>query len=218
MMEEIKHFHKLFLYLLIIGFIFSGCRVETEQQVTLTPTPILIGYCPTMKPFISDLLENHNELSAIEFNNAAMALQALNSGAIQAAVVGRIAHQNEVDDDIRLIRVKDGYTLVTKNQSMILFEELKNINIFTLEETSEIQKMLPQDIVITQYQDTEQIFSELTESTAILLRWSEVPASYQLLIPVDMQGNKIPDFRSPHFYYHEETYENLSSIITELSP
>lgn len=212
-----KHIYKPILYLLIIGFVLSGCRVEAEQQATLTPASIVIGYCPTMKPFISNLLENHNELNAIEFNNAAMALQALNSGTIQATVVGRVAHQNEIADGIQLIRVKDGYTLVTKNQSLILFEELKNINIFTLEEISEIQEILPQDTLIRQYQDAEQIFSDMTESSAILLRWSEVPTSYQLLIPVDMQGNKIPDFRSPHFYFHEDTHENLSSIITELS-
>jgi len=55
------------------------------------------------------------------------------------------------------------------------------------------------------------------DSSAILLHWSEVPPSYQLLIPVDSQGNKVPEFRSPHFYFNDHPQIDHTPIITELS-
>lgn len=213
-----KHIYKLFLYLIIFGFIFSGCRVEAEQKITPTSASIVIGYCPSMHPYIQKLLNNHNDIEAIQFENSAMAIQSLKSGTVHTILIGRIARENELNQDFQHSLLKDGVTLITKNQSVILYENLKHVNIFTPEEISEAQKILPMGTSITHIQGLEKTLSIMDGTSAILLHWSEVPAaSYQLLIPVDGQGNKIPDFRSPHLYYQPELKEDLSLIIDEIS-
>lgn len=217
MNKKIKIIFIMGLLFLINVYAMVGCKLLDEQVISPTALPMTLGYCPTMKPYIQSLVDSTQNLSAVQFDNAAMAIQSLVSGEVQAALIGRMARHSEINEDIRLHRIEDGFTLIALNQAVIPYEALLDARIFTMEENKDAHALLPQDASITYYQNFDQMMSDLDRSSAVLLRWSEVPNSFQLLMPVDGQGNKIPEFRSPHFYFNNTLEFDFSEMIGVLS-
>jgi hypothetical protein len=210
---------RLFAGLLGLGLtlLMAGCQPAAEHTVTPTASSIYLGYCPTMTPHVHTLMDAYPQLTAIQFENAAMAMDALRRGTIQAALIGRVAREHEKDDSFQLIRVWDGYTLITQNQAGILFEDLRRLEVITSEENTEAHAILPEGTIIHTTPNLDQALQDMHASTVILLRWSQVPSAYQLLIPVDPNGNKVPEFRSPHLYYNENTQGDFSQMIKALT-
>jgi len=123
--------------------ILSSCTLIKEQQVTPTQTQVIIGYCPTMKPYIQYLYNKGLNLNALQFNNSESALQALNSKSVHAVLPSRVAHHQEINVNVQFIRIKDGYTLITKTQSGIRYQDLPNLKIMTLTEYADAKNLLP---------------------------------------------------------------------------
>lgn len=107
--------------------------------------------------------------------------------------------------------------MIAQNQAAVPYDALLNVRIFTLEENRDASAILPRGTSIIYYQDFDRMLAEMEGPSAVLMRWSELPAFYQLLIPVDEGGNKIPEFRSPHFYYDETAEMDFPRIIEALS-
>ena len=204
------------LSLLLIVFL-SGCKTNNSESPIPTQEPIILGYCPTMSPYIQSLVESDLNLQTVQYENSVQAIEALKAGSVQAALIGRTARDYEIGEGIQLVRIEDGYTLITQTQAAIPYEMLPLVSILTLEENKDAAAILPPGTSITYYQDFDQMMVEMEGPSAVLLRWSELPANYQLLIPFDDQENKTPEFRSPHFYYDETLEKDFGKIIEALS-
>jgi hypothetical protein len=216
-------------YGLLSLFILSACQpnpepiaqpsaVQTvEQSIEQPQTEILIGYCPTMAPHVQALVEHHPYLVPRRFDNSATAMGALQTGQVQAILIGRKAWENEHTDHLRLVLLSDGLTLIVQQPGVIRYEDLSRVRILTHESKTAIQDLLPTGTNIIHYDDYDQMRTNLDGTVALLLRWSQVLPTDNLLVPVDQAGLKIPAFRSPHFYYLAPMEETLSPLLTALS-
>lgn len=203
---------------LMILLILNGCNPQAEQNSEQSLPKIKIGYCITMEPHVQSLAEAHQNVIPVLYDNSAAAMQALHAGNVQASLIGRNAWEHELTEDLRLLLMADGLTLIVHQPGFIRYEDLSRIRIFTLEDPAAIQSLIPvQDNVIF-YDDFDQMLADMGRSAAVLLRWSQVSPVDGLLIPVDMAGDKIPGFRSPHLYYLAPTEATLSFLLTALSP
>lgn len=205
------------LLLLSFMILIGACTPQVKLKPDVTKPPVMIGYCPTMRPYVELLLQSHDALIIIQYDSAAQVMQALNSGIIHGAIIGRVAREDEINEGISLIRLADGYTLIASDQSIIRYEDLQKIPILTTAEKKDVDKLLPEVTDITYYQDFDNMLSEMGRSEAVFLRWSEVSPIQNLLIPVDRQGLKVALFRSPHFYYWQDSGVDLSSILEALA-
>jgi hypothetical protein len=209
------------IFILVLSFLIVGmliaCKPPSSEASNPTHEPIILGYCPTMTPYVESLVESGYPVNAVQFENSMRAIEALNAGAVQSALIGRTARDFEIGEGIGLVRIKDGYTLIAQTQGGIPYEALSLVRILTMEENRDAAEILPPGTAITYYQDFDQMLSEMDGNSAVILRWSELPPAYQLLIPFDGQGNKIPEFRSPHLYYAEGSELNFTQMIDTLS-
>lgn len=207
---------RIVLIMGVLLFFLSGCQPALEAENPSALFEIQIGYCPTMQAFMNDLAERHPEVRIVEFPNSSAALEALRSGSVHAVVIGRIAWEGEIADDVRLVRVEDGLTLIAAQQGVILYENLRLVPILTIEAASEVENLLPEGTTVRYFQNFDEMASELTGSVAVLLRWSQVVSGHNLLIPVDELGDKISSFRSPHLYYSDDDHQFLSPLIEDI--
>ncbi len=196
---------------------FGGCKPLGEQDKSSTALPITLGYCPTMTPYVQSLVDAGLPINALPFENSMRAVEALNAGTVQAALIGRTAREHESGEGIGLVRIKDGYTLIAQAPGGIPYEALPLIRIMTLEENQDAAAILPPGTSLAYYQNFDRMLADLDGVSAVMLRWSELPPSYQLLIPFDEAGNKVPEFRSPHLYFDEASELDFTQLIDTLS-
>lgn len=204
--------------IVLLTLAMSGCKSNPGTTAEPTPSVIMIGYCPTMKPHVEDLVERHQNLEPVPYKNSFLAMQGLQAGEVQAILIGRSARQEELSDDLQLIRLNDGLTLISSNPGAILYDDLFRITVLTSEEDSAAENVLPDGTHIKYYQDFDQMLSEMDASVGVLLRWSQVSPDHNLLIPVDHFGYKVTDFRSPHFYYLGSEAELMEPLLNSLLP
>jgi hypothetical protein len=188
-----------------------------EQSNEQPQAEILIGYCPTMASHVQALVADQPYLVPRGFNNSALAMGALHAGQVQAILIGRRAWENEDLDQLRLVLLSDGLTLIVQQPGSIRFEDLSRVRILTHESRAIIQDLLPPGTNIIHYDDYNQMRTALDGTVALLLRWSQVSPTDNLLVPVDQAGLKIPAFRSPHFYYLVSMEENLAPLLAAFS-
>ena len=184
-----------------------------EQSNEQPQAEILIGYCPTMAPHIQTLLEDHPYLVPRRFDNSAMAMGALHTSQVQAILIGRTAWENERTDHLRQVLLSDGLTLIVQQPGVIRYEDLSQVRVLTHESKAAIQDLLPPGTNIIHYAAFDQMRADLDGTVALLLRWSQVLPTDNLLVPIDQAGLKIPAFRSPHFYYLASMEEGLASLL-----
>lgn len=184
-----------------------------EQSSEQPQAEILIGYCPTMAPHVQALVEDHFYLVPRRFDNSAVAIGALYTGQVQVILIGRRAWENEHTDHLRLVLLSDGLTLIAQQPGAIRFEDLSQVRVLTHERKAAIQDLIPPGTNIIHYDDFDQMRADLDGTVALLVRWSQVLPTDNLLVPVDQAGLKIPAFRSPHFYYLASMEENLASLL-----
>ena len=188
-----------------------------EQSIEQPQAEILIGYCPTMAPHIQTAVKDHPYLIPRRFDNSAMAMGALHTGQVQAILIGRSAWENERTDHLRQVLLSDGLTLIVQQPGVIRYEDLSRVRILTHESKAAIQDLLPPGTSIIHYDAFDQMRADLDGTVALLLRWSQVLPTDNLLVPIDQAGLKIPAFRSPDFYYLASMEENLAPLLATLS-
>jgi len=212
-----KKFFTAVVFCVMILTIILGCNPQPEQTIQQPPPEIRMGYCPTMHPYVQNLAESHQEVIPVLYDNSAAAMQALQAGAVQAILIGRTAWAHELTTDLRLLLMSDGLTLIVQQPGFIRYEDVPKIRIFTHEDPAAVQSLIPIQTNVVYYDDFEQMIAEMDASVAVLLRWSQVSPTDNLLIPVDPSGLKTPAFRSPHLYYMAPMEETLTSLLTTLS-
>jgi hypothetical protein len=161
---------------------------------------------------VQALAKTHQNVTPIRYENSAIAMDALHAGVVQAILIGRPARDHELTDDLRLLLVDDGLTLIAQHPGVIRFEDLPKIRIFTQEAEADFQDLIPVRINVVYYDDYNQMLADMDGSVAVLVRWSQVSPDDNLLIPVDTAGLKVPAFRSPHFYYLDALEADLTPI------
>jgi len=199
---------------IMILLILVGCNPQAEQKIEQTLPEIRIGYCITMEPYVQSLAEAHQNVIPILYDNSAAAMQALYAGDLQASLIGRRAWEHETVEDLRLLLMDDGLTLIVQDPGFIRYEDLAKIHILTSEDQTAVQPLIPNLTNVVFYDNFDLMLSDVNASVAVLLRWSQVSPTDNLLIPVDPTGLKTPDFRSPHFYYLAPTEATLSPLLT----
>jgi hypothetical protein len=219
-MSNAIHHMKFFaamVFSLIVLTIILGCNPQPEQNIQQPPPEIRMGYCPTMHPYVQSLAESHQNVIPVLYDNSAAAMQALQAGTVQAILIGRTAWAHELIADLRLLLMDDGLTLIVQQPGVICYEDVPKIRILTHEDPTAVQSLIPIHTNVVFYDDFEQMISDMDASAAVLLRWSQVSPTDNLLIPVDPSGLKTPDFRSPHLYYMAPMEETLSTLLTTLA-
>ncbi len=219
MKNNAQHNQKYIVVILVLMILslISSCNPQAEQNIEQALPEIRIGYCLTMDPHVKNLAEAHQKVIPVLYENSAAAMQALQAGNVQAIVIGRSAWEHEIVEDLRLLLMADGLTLIVQQPGFIYYEDLPRIRILTHEDPTAIQSLIPVQNNVIFYDDFEQMLADMDASVAVLLRWSQVSPSDNLLIPVDPTGIKTPGFRSPHLYYLAPMETTLSPLLTAWS-
>jgi hypothetical protein len=231
--KTIKHMIRLANWFSLIAlFVLCACQPIPElssespnQEITehaseQPPAEIHLGYCPTMAPHVQALVADHPYIVPQRFDNSALAMRALHAGQVQGILIGRSAWENERTDHLRLVLLSDGMTLIVQQPGTIRYEDLSRVRILTHESKAAIQDLLPPGTNIIHYDEYDQMRVDLDGTVALLVRWSQVTPTDNLLVPVDQAGLKIPAFRSPHFYYlgsREATLAPLLAALTDVN-
>ncbi len=159
-----------------------------------------IGYCPTMESFVYNI-SKEKEFNVINLGSAGAVFMALNQGRIDVGIVGRTAKMREFSGYKK--RIGEGYTLITNKKQMILNDDLPIIKINTA---------LPEALVKGRFSYLKNVVyhktinNELSDGKVWLISWDDWKDNFELLIPVDEQYNKNPDFRVPHIFSKKEEY------------
>jgi hypothetical protein len=214
--HHMKNFTALVFVVMVLTIIL-GCNPQPDQNIQQPPLEIRMGYCPTMEPYVQSLAEAHQYVIPVLYDNSAAAMQALQTGTVQAILIGRTAWSHELTADLRLLLMADGLTLIVQQPGFIRYEDVPKIRILTHEDPAAVQSLIPIQTNVVFYEDFEQMISDMDASAAVLLRWSQVSPMDNLLIPVDPSGLKTPGFRSPHLYYMAPMEETLSPLLTTLA-
>ena len=212
-----KFFYITAILALAILISLSGCNPQPEQNIEQALPEIRIGYCPTMNPYVQNLAEAHENVIPVLYDNSAAAMQALQARDVQAILIGRTAWEHEIIEDLRLLLMADGLTLIVQQPGFIRYEDLSRIRIFTHEDPENIQSLIPMQDNVTFYDDFDQMLTDMGRTAAVLLRWSQVSPVDGLLVPVDAAGVKITGFRSPHLYYLAPMETTLSPLLAAIS-
>lgn len=222
----LSKFVKPLLFILIFS-VFLGCipkdnspstqSVEITSTNTMITPEIKIGFCPTMTGTTPDLKQEGIDFKEIPYASSGAAISALHNGQVEAIIIGRSANASELSDDLRFIRQQDGYTLISNQPGLILFDDLAKVVVHTAENKSIAQDLLPPSTRIIYYEDLGDALAMINNG-AVLLHWGQVQPHDKLLIPIDSSGNKILTFRSPHLYYKENNSQLLSALIENFTP
>jgi len=184
-------------FFLIVMFAFS--KISFTGEVFKT-NKLKLGYCPTM---FEEALEISDEkgMELILFSSSAEILEALKNDEIDAGLIGRLAKKIEINEEIEEEILREGYTLVSKERSMILFSNLNFFKIHTYLTESVSHTLIPNSEII--YYDTldEAVLEGFKRNEPVLISWEDFDDKYELFIPLDEFGRKIKNFRIPVLYY-----------------
>lgn len=191
--------------ILVSLILLSGCTMTGK---TIKEEPVILGYCPTMAGHSEEIQSKNTQITRQAYPSTHAVLSALNKGQIDIALVGRIAKQNELEHPSEL-RLREGLTLVGREKRLIPLEELKDVRIHTYLSEEKVREYLP---------DTEEIIYHPSFEEAIrkgmidivLIDWKDYTDSLELVIPIDIQMNKIERFRLPTLYSSDP--EHITSL------
>ncbi len=163
-----------------------------------------LGYCPTMKRFVTSL-NKLNDLEIIEVSNAAQVLNLLKLNKIDIGIIGRIAKKSEFDGFFK--RIRSGYTLIANYKGIIENSKLFSLEIHTNVSKSKVEKLFPELKNVKYHNNLD---DALKKGEVQLISWDDWNDNFELLIPVDNYGNKNDKFRVPHIYsYNKDDLLNL---------
>lgn len=222
----------VFLLIVCMLIILAGCAARQkldsgEEKITvpantIEPTAIVsdilirVAYCPTMEDELSLLYLEGFVVEVFPYPNAAHALRAIINREVDAALIGRKPYTAEMVWDFVVLQLRDGVTLINAQQRVIPYSDLVSVTIHTMLSIQEAQGLFPEGTRIIHH--TELTPADLLDQdNAVLMDWTQVEGNYQLLTPVNEQGQKIPHFRTPFFVYPASFAEKLQAVIEKIS-
>lgn len=206
---------KIFSLFLLFLFCVLGCMPGESISTKPPQTVLRIGFCPTMQEEINHMTSDDYALEKVRYANSAQVIQALNAGEVHAALIGRKPYPNELFGEMTVRQLQAGVTLVTLQQRVVPYEELSNYSIHTFLSPEIVKRVLPDDSEIVYHTEADSTFTLDLES-AVLVYWSQVTNDYQLLVPVDGQGNKIRAFRTPFLIFPGNSQKDFEGLIDDV--
>jgi len=213
--------------LVLVFFVLTGCASPLASQPTPQPAtsvqttpdlPVLrIAYCPTMSEEIASLMAIDPALQPMPFPNAASAIQALHGGQVDLIVIGRNVHAHESPQELAIIQLRAGYTLITERQRVVSQADLAGITVHTALPANTASSLLPAGTRLITHPNLEDAINAGLAS-AVLLGWDQVEPWHQLLIPLDAQGNKVASFRIPFLVYQAARAAELVNLLDAIQP
>ncbi len=179
---------------------------------------IKLGFCPTMAHYAEIIEKEVKGIEIITYPGAAIVMRALLNKMIDVALIGREAYSDEINANILKRRLKNGYTLVYREKVAIPEEKLNEVPVKTYLYKEIVEKILPNpDNLI--YCETLEGCDNQENDLPLLIDWKDFSDKYELLIPINSNGEKTPAFRAPVIYYNkkvsEEIIGKISSIIKD---
>jgi hypothetical protein len=181
-----------------------------------TAQVISVGYCPTMAAELSILDADGVFIEGVQYPSAAQAVQALQDGAVDAVLIGRKPYATEISEGLVFIQMREGVTMINVQQRIIPYAELASLHVHTTLDLKDIDGLFPESTQIIHHTEPVSVVL-LDHNSAVLMEWADVEGNYQLLIPVNEQGQKIPQFRTPFLVYDASNAENLQTLIANVS-
>ena len=221
----------VFLLIVCMLIILAGCATRQKPDIsggnittpanTIEPTAIVsdilirVAYCPTMEDHLPLLNLEGFAIEAFPYPNAAQALQAIISREVDAALIGRKPYTAEMVWDFVVLQLRDGVTLINAQQRVIPYSDLVSVTIHTMLSIQEAQGLFPEGTRIIHH-TAHTPADLLDQDSAVLMDWVQVEGNYQLLTPVNEQGQKIPHFRTPFYVYPASFAEKLQAVIEKI--
>ena len=168
------------------------------QQIETPKKNIFVGSCPTLEEDALEFTSKIPGASLVVFGSTSEALGAVRAGIIDVAVVGRVASPHELPAGTEEVRLKEGYTLVSKNKGSIEYSDLCSIEVCTHLPREDAEGMLPPCARINYHPNMESALGCM--DSAVLIDWKEYSHGQELLIPVE-NGEKVKEFRTMVAYF-----------------
>lgn len=204
----------IFPFILFL-FCILGCAPNKAISTQSSQTLFRIGYCPTMQKEINRISSDDYALEKVRYATSVQVIQALNAGGLDAAIIGQKPYPNELVGEMTVRQVRDGLTLVASQQKVVPYTQLSEYLIHTYLSPAVAENSLPEGIKIIYHTGPDPAFT-LDQKSALLIEWSQITSDYQLLIPVDGQGNKIPAFRTPFLIYSSISTQDMNRLIEDI--
>jgi hypothetical protein len=186
----------------------------TDSPSNFSSRTITLSYCPTMESYAKKIAEdNLNVILDKDFSTASV-LSKLKNKKIDIALVGRIADSWELDN-VKEIRLKDGYTLIGPTKNFVLESNLKDIEVHTAISESIVQEYFPELENIVYYMSVDDALT-FGKNKVILIDWKDYKTGYNLIIPLYENNNKVEKYRIPTLYVNDDEliiYLNLEKYI-----
>ena len=155
----------------------------------------VVGCCPTMTQEAAARAER-NGCEVRTFGSAAQALAQLKAKNLDAIVVGRLAHRNEINGDIREEMLESGYTLVTNRKAFIEYPELASVTIHTAVDKAVAEELLPPRTPIVWHDTKDDALAHVARGDVVLISWDDWRDEFELLVVEDPRtGLKYRPFR-----------------------
>lgn len=188
---------KKIILLLTFLLLMSCSNVESDKLV--------LGYCPTMSVY-AEQLEGFN---IVELESSGEVLEQLRNGRIDVGLTGRKAYSFENNYYEKLLI--PGYTLIGVERKNIYCEDLKNLEVGSLEEV---------DYPYGNYTVFNSLEEAFENADVVLINWNDFN-DHNIVTPYCL-NKKILWFRSPHVYSEDKELiknieqQNLNTIYQSL--
>ncbi|MFW5865619.1 MAG: hypothetical protein ACOCU6_00835 [Nanoarchaeota archaeon] len=183
----------------------AGCSVTGDVIGNSTSKdPVTLGHCPTMADLAKEIASKNEHVSLVRYGSTAKALDELDNGSVDVVLVGRLAHQSEVNDGFEK-RLEEGLTLVGTEKKLMRMSDIKRSKVHTAVSEDLTGEYLPNANNIVFHDSTDSAIQKGLNDI-VLIDWNDYTDDMELVIPVDMAGNKIERFRIPVLYSTDEDY------------
>jgi hypothetical protein len=195
-MKKIIYFLIFLLFLLII---ITGSRyikkTEYNNKEALTG---IIGYCPTMERYAIYFEEKGFEIK--KYNSSQEVISELKKNNIDIALIGRIAKKEELNQEGCFLECSK-YTLISNKKEFIFYNDIFNREIHTYLKKETVSEILKGHENIIYHKDLDSATKDLSKT--ILIEWKDYKDEYELVIPLNILGEKIETFRVPILYTNQ---------------
>ncbi len=203
-MKNNQYLLPLILCIVLLTACDSYNGKAVEEKITL-------GFCPTMSEHAEIIAESG--ISLKQFGSAAEVLENLRDGKISIAIIGRIAKESEVTEDIDKATLCDGLTLISGSKALIEGNDLKSLKVATYLSKDKIKDYEGDFGEVVILNSLDDAISQKSIG-AVLIDWKDFKDDFELLIPMN-EGKKIEKYRIPVLYF-KIAYKNKAQEIISL--
>ena len=168
------------------------------------PGYVRLGYCPTMTDVAKRVASVDKTIVLVGKSSSLEALDDLNRGEIDIALIGRLAKSSEISAKERILG--KGHTLVGHDKKFIPRSGLDGLTVHTAVDADIARSLLPDSAIIF-YNDTKTALREGMMDAA-LIDWDHFEDDYELIVVMD-GVKKAEEFRIPVLYSKDINLEEM---------